>query len=224
MNRIVLFGAVCLLLASSAVGVGLYISGRFYGSTPAPMSYEELTGSLFLPAPKEPFRTPTVQELRLPPIENATSVWGAIGRDIRGHIWVGVSATSDGMSAHLLEYDPDADAWRDRGAVTERLRQAGLYRKGEGQIKIHSRIVAGGDGWLYFASTDEEGERADLSRPPDGALIYGVFIRTDMSGSIFSRYPKGWWRWPASAGLSMPSDIGVMSSTGMTRRAESHSK
>lgn len=175
MKSIARFGAGCLLLASLVAGAIVLISGRFYGRAPVKMSYEELTGSLFLPAPEEPFRAPAVRELRLPAMENATSVWGAIGRDIRGHIWVGVSATSNGMSAHLFEYDPDTDVWRDHGSVTERLKAAGLYHKGEGQIKIHSRIITGGDGWLYFASTDEEGERAEVSMPPRwGAHLWRV--------------------------------------------------
>jgi len=58
------------------------------------LSYAELTGSVFLPAPADPFRAPTVRELRLPEIPGATSVWGATGRDARGRIWVGVSTRS----------------------------------------------------------------------------------------------------------------------------------
>jgi hypothetical protein len=162
------FGASFLLLAGLLSLVFLFATSRFGVDVPKPakMSYEEVTGSFFLPALKEPFRAPQVRELRLPTIKNATSVWGAIGRDIRGHIWVGVSATSNGMSAHLLEYTPDAGVWHDHGAVTEQLKAAHLYREGEGQIKIHSRIIPANDGWLYFASTDEEGERSEVSAPP----------------------------------------------------------
>ena len=55
------------------------------------------------------------------------------------------------MSAHLLQYDPETDAWEDRGSVVDQLRAAGRHRQGEGQIKIHSRIITADDGWLYFA-------------------------------------------------------------------------
>lgn len=164
-----------LLLVAAAILVVGY--GWFGARAPDPVkfSYEELTGSLFLPAPKEPYRAPQVRELRLPAFENATSVWGALGRDIRGHIWAGVSAMSNGQSAHLLEYDPDADTWQDRGAVLDKLKDVSLYSEGEGQIKIHSRIVPASDGWLYFASTDEEGEKADTEAPPRwGAHLWRI--------------------------------------------------
>jgi hypothetical protein len=48
----------------------------------------------------------------------------------------------------------------DHGDVVSELKQAGVYRQGEGQIKIHTKIVQGEDGYLYFATFDEEGEHA----------------------------------------------------------------
>ncbi len=66
----------------------------------------------------------------------------------------------------MFEYEPDSDKWFDRGAVLDKLKSLGRERDGEGQIKIHSRIVPASDGWLYFASTDEEGEAYDGSKPP----------------------------------------------------------
>ncbi len=123
-------------------------------------SYEELTGSVFVPLPEGPFRPPKVRELKLPRFPGALSIWGATGRDFRGHIWVGVSSASAGSSARLFEYDPRTDAWVDHGGAVDKLREIGLARDGQGQNKIHSKIVPAGDGWLYFASTDEEGESA----------------------------------------------------------------
>jgi len=128
------------------------------GDAPVAHSYEELTGSVFAPPPKGPFQPPQVKELRLPRFPGALSIWGATGRDFRGHIWVGVSSASAGSSARLFEYDPGTDAWVDHGGVVDKLKDIGLARDGQGQNKIHSKIVPAGDGWLYFASTDEEGE------------------------------------------------------------------
>ena len=142
-------------------------------SAPRQFSYEELTGSVFLPPPQNSGRAPLTRELAIPPFPDATSVWGATGRDPRGHIWVGISASSPGMSAHLMEYDPDADALRDHGAVVEQLKAAEIFRPGEGQIKIHSKIVPGEDGWLYFASTDEEGE-SDTTLPRWGSHLWRI--------------------------------------------------
>jgi hypothetical protein len=50
--------------------------------------------------------------------------------------------------------------------VLEELERAGVARDGEGQMKIHSKIVQGADGHLYFASMDEQGEKSDGSRLP----------------------------------------------------------
>lgn len=46
------------------------------------------------------------------------------------------------------------------------LKTAGIYRQGEEQIKIHSKIIQMDDGWLYFTSREETGERADGSQLP----------------------------------------------------------
>lgn len=136
-------------------------------------SYEELTGSIFLPPPRNPSRPPRTRALAIPSFPDATSVWGATGRDPRGHIWVGVSANAPGMSAHLMEYDPNVDSWRDHGAVVEQLKAAGIFRPGEGQIKIHSKIVTAADGRLYFASTDEEGE-SETTLPRWGSHLWRI--------------------------------------------------
>ncbi len=125
---------------------------------PRAFSYEELTGSLFASPPQGPFRAPRVRELKLPSFPDANSVWGATGRDVHGNIWVGVSTRSAGSSARLFQYDPRADTWHDRGSVVDKLKASGLGRDGQGQNKIHSKIVPAADGWLYFASSDEEGE------------------------------------------------------------------
>jgi hypothetical protein len=58
--------------------------------------------------------------------------------------------------------------------VVDELKRAGLYRSGEGQIKIHSKIVPGGDGWLYFASADEEGETESGVLPRWGGHLWRI--------------------------------------------------
>ena len=129
-------------------------------------SFAELTGSVFLPLPRNALGPPQTRVLAVPPFDDSRAIWGATGRDFRGHIWIGVSAVSDGASARLFEYVPDEDVWRDRGEVLDKLKFAGLSKPGMGQIKIHSKIVPAGDGWLYFASTDEQGERSEPPVPP----------------------------------------------------------
>jgi hypothetical protein len=110
---------------------------------------------------------PEVVEVTLPPFPGAHAIWGATGQDESGHIWFGVTAANTPVpSAHLFEYDPRSALVTDRGNVIDQLTRAGVARAGEHQAKIHSRIVQGPQGYLYFASMDEEGEERDGSRLP----------------------------------------------------------
>lgn len=126
----------------------------------------ERTGSTFLTVPIDPYRSPRIKIIEVPDFPGADAIWGSTGRDRRGHIWFGVSASGGEHSAHLFEYDPTRDQMIDRGDVISNLISAGLHKRGERQIKIHSRIVQADDGYLYFSSTDEEGEQSDGSAPP----------------------------------------------------------
>jgi hypothetical protein len=188
-----------LALLGGLVGTLLGIAS--VGADPArrPSSYEERAGSFFGPPPAPTEAAPATRELALPAVANATAIWGATGRDLQGRIWIGVSADAPGMSAHLIQYDPGTGIMRDRGAVVEQLKAAGLHRAGEGQVKIHSRIITADDGWLYFASTDEDGERGDGSAPPRWG---GHFWRIDPD--------TGTWQhlWTAPEGLVAVSGVG----------------
>ena len=110
---------------------------------------------------------PQVVRLALPSFDGAHAIWGATGQSVDGHIWFGVTAEGSPVpSAHLVEYDPTANRFTDRGDVVGQLNTAGVLRKGEHQAKIHSRIVQGPDNYLYFSSMDEEGEHEDGSQLP----------------------------------------------------------
>ena len=111
--------------------------------------------------------SPKIRNIPIPTFPGSYAIWGATGSDSRGHIWVGVSAKGVKVpSAHLFEFVPEADQLIDRGNVVTELKRAGLWREGEGQQKIHSKIVQASDGHLYFASMDEEGENEDGSKLP----------------------------------------------------------
>ena len=130
-------------------------------------TYEERVGTYFLPAPLVPDRTAlSVVEIVIPAFEDDDSIWGATGRDDRGHIWFGVSSHGNRRSAHLYEYNPETGEVHGRGDVLSQLERAGIYRTGEGQVKIHSKIVQADDGYLYFSSMDEEEESAKANRLP----------------------------------------------------------
>jgi hypothetical protein len=107
-----------------------------------------------------------LHELPVPDLPDADAIWGATGRDALGRIWIGVSGKRFGSSGHLLRYDPDTENWTVAGRVLDALDRTGLAEPGMGQVKLHSRIVQADDGWMYFTSMDEEGEREDGSAMP----------------------------------------------------------
>ena len=141
--------ALAILLAGALLAQGQRRSG------PGEVAPADLTGPLH------------VTEIAIPAFPGSHAIWGATGRDARGHIWVGVSATDiETPSAHLVEYVPETGLTVDRGSVVDELRGAGALRSGEGQMKIHTKIVQADDGNLYFASMDEAGELENGDRLP----------------------------------------------------------
>lgn len=140
-------------------------------------SFEQQAGTRYQPA-GSPF-TPSLTEISVPEFQGANSIWGATGRDDEGNIWLGVSVSGK-AAAHLVEYNPELDSFIDHGDTLSALQTAGIYREGEEQKKIHSKIIQMDDGWLYFASMDETGERADTGQLP--------------------RWGSHFWRYRSSAG------------------------
>ena len=127
-----------------------------------PRRITQRSGTTWTPAPTDPFRLPTLTEIRLPSFPGSYAIWGATGRDDSGLVWFGVSATGvPNPSARLYSFNPQTEQVTLRGDVVSQLKSNGVYRDGEGQMKIHSKIVQGDDGWIYFASMDEQGEKSD---------------------------------------------------------------
>ncbi len=125
---------------------------------------------------------PQVRVFTPPDFWGSYAIWGATGYDARGHIWFGVTSNDEGTaSAHLYELDPDGGAITDRGDVISELKRLRLYRPGERQMKIHSRIVEAADRYQYFASMDESGES------PDGATL------PKWGGHLWRRGRSGVW-------------------------------
>lgn len=154
-------------------------------------TYAQRTGSYFAPPPPDPLQPPHVTEIPIPGFPGGDAIWGATGRDDRGHIWFGVTEKSGSHSARLFEYIPELDQVSIRGSVVDHLWKAGLSRIGEGQIKIHSKIIPADDGYLYFASLDEEGEKADGSQLPTwGSHLWRVHPVTHRWEHLFEA-PEG---------------------------------
>jgi hypothetical protein len=141
-------------------------------------------GGVFTKVPANPHEVPRIREIAIPPFPNMHAIWGGTGRDDAGHLWFGVCAADDGHSAHLMELDPATGGMRDRGDVLSALEAAGRLRPREGQIKIHTKILQASDGHMYFASTDEEGEREDGGAPPRWGSHLWRFLRLGGAGTI----------------------------------------
>jgi hypothetical protein len=130
-------------------------------------TYADLMGCVFTSPEAAPVTSARAELIQVPEFAGRWAIWSSTGRDHRGHIWFGVSAHGVELpSAHLFEYDPETRVLTDRGDVVTELRQAGVWKIGEGQMKIHSKILQGADGNLYFSSYDEQGEATDGSRLP----------------------------------------------------------
>lgn len=163
-------GGTALALASLGLFGGAYaVWMGDPASVHAPATSDPLnpTEPVWTEAPLDPFRKPSLRLVSVPQAEGGAAIWGSIGRDDRGHIWFGVSALGvPEPSAHLFEYDPASDVATHRGDVLSELRRLGVYRPGERQCEIHSRIVQAPDGYLYFASLDDAGQDAEGARLP----------------------------------------------------------
>ncbi len=169
-SSVPLFRRRSLLAVGAAIGrlsvQNTGASGTELKPTKPVRSFVARTGSVFTSLPSNPYAAPRITEIEVPPFPGAHAIWGATGRDDHGHVWFGVSADGGERSAHLFEYDPDHHRMWARGDVLANLRRIGPARSGESQIKIHSRIIPADDGYLYFTSTDEDGEQKDGSAPP----------------------------------------------------------
>jgi hypothetical protein len=148
---------------------------------PPPKGWEAFAGAHFGPEPRSPYLTkPSVRLIRLPDFDGAFAIWGAVGRDPAGQIWVSAAAHFvETQSGRLFVYNPDTDEVTPCGDVLSELRRLGLYRAGEQQPKIHTKFFPGEDGCLYFASTDDPLPGETLLKPPKwGSHLWRLRNRT----------------------------------------------
>ena len=137
-------------------------------------------------------RAPTAVRIDVPDTPGNNAIYGAIGRDRRGHVWLGVSCKGiETPSAHLFEYEPATGKLTDRGDVVTAMKRCGVYREGDQQMKIHSRIVQAADGHMYFASMDEAGEVvSDEINPTWGSHMWRLRMPERKWEHLFSA-PEG---------------------------------
>src|SRR5262245_14273442 len=148
---------------------------------------------VFTAPPADPAAPPPVTLLKLPGANisiperedplvmsgletDGNAIWGSTGRDHLGNVYFWVSFDSM-SSAHLYEYDPRHGLFHLRGWVLTHMARAGLIEPGKlrehSQVKIHTKILQAPDGFLYFASMDETGEKDDGSQlPTNGSHLW----------------------------------------------------
>jgi len=133
-------------------------------------------------------------ELKPPLFPGANSIWGATGRDDRGHIWFGISVQRE-EAAHLVEYIPEDDIFVDHGDPVTALKAAWKYRWNETQRKIHSKIIQADDGYLYLASMDDDGEDPNSSKLPMWGSHFWRYHPTEIAVSGVGRcvYALRYW-------------------------------
>lgn len=166
--RNVLCGLVAGVMFVGLGRAGAPASGLVAASAPAASS-----------RPAVRYAAPDVARVVIPEFPGMFAIWGATGCDARGHVWFGVCGHSrEHPTAHLFEYVPTTGKVIDRGDVVSQLKLAGVYRDGEMQMKIHTRIILAADGHLYFASMDENDEnQAREIQPTWGGHMWRYRIR-----------------------------------------------
>lgn len=116
---------------------------------------------------------PAVKEIAIPATDQEDSIWGAEGRDSRGHIWFAVSKHNrPNVSTDLFEFIPETNQIINCGNAVDQLKRLGLAKPDQQQMKIHSKIYEV-DGYLYFVSMDEKGEdEQKLIQPVFGSHLW----------------------------------------------------
>jgi hypothetical protein len=145
---------------------------------------------------------PGIRQIRLPSFPGRHAIWGATGQDSAGRVWFGVSAEGGSKSGHLFRYDPDADRVTPMGDVRSELARQGPRPPAESQIKLHSRITGAGDGFLYFTSTDEEGELEDGSAAPRWGSHFWRIRESGRDWEHLAEVPEGLTCAGAAAGTA----------------------
>jgi len=108
-----------------------------------------------------------VRRVEIPKFKGTFSIWGATGRDHRGHIWFGVCGHDlTYPTGHLFELNPATGKVTDRGDLISALKANKVYQPDELQMKIHSKIIQGCGGHLYFVSMDENFEDMRAEKLP----------------------------------------------------------
>ncbi len=84
------------------------------------------------------------------------SCWWALGNDDNGNIYVGISNHENPPNGNVVifKYDPVLNQMKFVNDLKSVSTAAGNWLSTENQQKVHTRLIRGGDGRLYFATHD----------------------------------------------------------------------
>jgi hypothetical protein len=131
---------------------------------PPKRSFEDQVGTRFSVIKSVSFQSPVIKQVPVNFATIALAIWGAIGRDDQGKLYLGASSDVGADStAFLYQFDPVSLVSIPQGDTLEQLQSAGLYKPGMTQNKLHSKFYQADDGYIYFASFDEQGVEAGVN-------------------------------------------------------------
>ncbi|MDG2220493.1 MAG: hypothetical protein P8L85_03885 [Rubripirellula sp.] len=132
-----------------------------------PRSVQDRFGTRYLDPSAKYRRAPMLTPISLPKISHSNAIWGATGRDDLGNIYLGVFCNgSDRPSAALCRLSASASIATLLGDANSNLDRLDSSRSKPQQAKIHGKPVQADNGFVYFVSMDEDGEKEDGSALP----------------------------------------------------------
>ncbi|MBW8191841.1 hypothetical protein K0504_12415 [Neiella marina] len=136
---------------------------------------DEVLGTVFTPVDLN--REVLVEKISFSQLQldaEMDAIWGATGRDDAGNIYFGVSSHGGQQgTSELFKYNPYSGQFKSLGDTVSQLTKLGLAPSDVKQNKLHSKIIAADDGYLYFSSFDESGEsQRNLTLPTWGGHLW----------------------------------------------------
>ena len=114
-----------------------------------------------------------IEFIQYPDFPDAHSTWGSIGYNpVHNTVYIGVTNHKDNIA--LYEYDVSKNEMHKQGFIKD----LALLRPFQWQGKIHSKIIAGPDGSVYFSTDGGESREEYLMNHPHG-YSGGFFMKWD---------------------------------------------
>ena len=126
-----------------------------------------------------------IEFIQYPDFPDAHSTWGSIGYNpVYNTVYIGVTNHKDNIA--LYEYDVSKNKMYKQGFIKD----LALLRPFQWQGKIHSKIIAGPDGSVYFSTDGGESREEYLMNHPHG-YSGGFFMKWDPKSKRLSNLGAG---------------------------------